>query len=230
MSNGSKGKAMRREERFPIALSAHFNNGRKVVPGEIVDVSYKGFFLAIGDPPEKRKFVRTTIELPEDFGSIQLAGMVAHQEPGDEESGKHQGAGIQLFGNGDDVLSVWSSFIKSLLIKSKIDGDTTELAVIKSSEQALSVLNVEYDIKKLLHVYLLDIPQGYLFVPTNNNLAINDWVDIQIIKLGKKDGSFFTLNGKVVSHNREPANFGVNVSLMNITNEVIYDLWQFIVS
>jgi hypothetical protein len=101
----------RREPRLRFELSVALSAGRRTWRLTTHDVSYRGMFVRLDDPPRPRELVRVDTALPEG-GKLTLHGMITFVIPLGDEQGRPAGAGIQFFGSGGQEHHQWEAFVR----------------------------------------------------------------------------------------------------------------------
>jgi hypothetical protein len=96
---------LRREGRVEARVQVLVVRGRRTIPLETTDVSFKGLFLQTEEPPPVRSLVRLRVKLP--HGDIEAHAMAVHV------SGS--GVGVQFWGLAGPQRLAWDSFIQELL-------------------------------------------------------------------------------------------------------------------
>ena len=220
----------RREQRHIYDSDVKLSLARKTLDATTLDVSFRGFYIKIAPPPPLRSFVQVKFQLPEDFGELELSGMIVHRVEGDTEEGKPPGIGVQLYGNADEVVQNWNKFVQYL------SGKDTAVPESENDAQVLSmgidpeindVISVEFgSVNDLFTMYACDIPAGRMFVPTDHNLAIGDHVLLDISLRG--ESMVFHAHAQVISQSRQPGNFGVEVALISFDTLTLRNFWEFI--
>jgi len=103
----------RSEPRFRFDLSVTLTAGRRSWQLSTHDVSYRGMFVSLDEPPRPRELVRVETTLPEG-NSLTLQGMITFVTLKDDEFGRPRGAGIQFFGSGGAEHQQWEAFVRKV--------------------------------------------------------------------------------------------------------------------
>jgi hypothetical protein len=103
----------RSEPRFRFELAVTLHAGRRSWKLSTHDVSYRGMFVALQDPPRPRELVRVEATLPEGE-RLTLQGMIAFVTAKGDEFGRPRGAGIQFFGSGGPEHELWEGFVRKV--------------------------------------------------------------------------------------------------------------------
>lgn len=220
----------RREQRHTYTSEVKLSLARKTLDAMTLDVSFRGFYIKISPPPPLRSFVQVKFQLPEDFGELELSGMIVHRVEGDTDEGKPPGIGVQLYGNSDAVVQTWNKFVQYLSGKGTDAPETVNDAQVLSmgiDPEINDVISVEFaSVNDLFTMYTCDIPAGRMFVLTDHNLAIGDHVLLDISLHGQS--VVFHAHAQVISQSRQPGNFGVEVALISFDTLTLRDFWEFI--
>jgi hypothetical protein len=103
---------LRREGRVEAKVQVLIIRGRREIPLETSDVSFKGLFLRTEDPPPVRSLVRLRVQLPK--GVIEAHAMAVHVVDGARDA-RRSGVGVQLWGLAGPGRLAWDTFIQDLL-------------------------------------------------------------------------------------------------------------------
>jgi len=103
----------RSEPRFRFDLAVTLTAGRRSWRLSTHDVSYRGMFVSLDEPPRPRELVRVEATLPEG-DSLTLQGMITFVTVKDDEFGRPRGAGIQFFGSGGAEHQMWEAFVRKV--------------------------------------------------------------------------------------------------------------------
>ena len=103
----------RSEPRFRFELAVTLTAGRRSWRLSTHDVSYRGMFVSLDEPPRPRELVRIDTTLPEG-NSLTLQGMITFVTVKDDEFGRPRGAGIQFFGSGGAEHQQWEAFVRKV--------------------------------------------------------------------------------------------------------------------
>jgi Tfp pilus assembly protein PilZ len=103
----------RSEPRFRFELAVTLTAGRRIWQLSTHDVSYRGMFVTLDEPPRPRELVRIVATLP-DGQHLTLQGMVAFLTPEGDDTGRPRGAGIQFFGSGGAEHQQWEGFVRKV--------------------------------------------------------------------------------------------------------------------
>jgi hypothetical protein len=102
---------LRREIRVDTKITVALVRGRRVVPLETADVSYKGLFLCTTEATQARSLLRLRVTLPS--REIEVHAMVVHiVTPGDPgEGSRGPGIGLQFWGLAGPDRNAWDVFV-----------------------------------------------------------------------------------------------------------------------
>jgi hypothetical protein len=103
----------RSEPRFRFELAVTLTAGRRSWQLSTHDVSYRGMFVALEDPPRPRELVRIEATMPEG-NTLTLQGMITFVTLQGDEVGRPRGAGIQFFGSGGAEHQQWEAFVRKV--------------------------------------------------------------------------------------------------------------------
>ena len=103
----------RSEARFSFELAVTLTAGRRSWKLSTHDVSYRGMFVSLDEPPRPRELVRVDAVLPEGE-RLTLQGMVAFVTSKDDDAGRPRGAGIRFFGSGGPEHEQWEGFVRKV--------------------------------------------------------------------------------------------------------------------
>jgi Tfp pilus assembly protein PilZ len=103
----------RSEPRFRFELAITLTAGRRTWQLSTHDVSYRGMFVSLDEPPRPRELVRIDATLP-DGQPLTLQGMIAFLTPEGDDAGRPRGAGIQFFGSGGPEHEQWEGFVRKV--------------------------------------------------------------------------------------------------------------------
>ncbi len=114
---------LRREPRIPARIRVHVIRGRRAIPLETSDVSFKGLFLETTDPPPLRSLLRMRVTLP--TREIEAHGMAVHittpadVEPREDDPNapppRGPGVGVQFWGLAGPARTAWDHFVRDLI-------------------------------------------------------------------------------------------------------------------
>jgi hypothetical protein len=115
---------LRREARVEARIRVTVVRGRRSVPLETSDVSFKGLFLRTDDPPPVRSLMRLRVSLPS--REIEAHAMAVHViTPADVEDGERDptkpapsrgsGVGVQFWGLAGPDRTAWDDFVRELI-------------------------------------------------------------------------------------------------------------------
>ena len=103
----------RSEPRFRFELEVTLTAGRRTWKLSTHDVSYRGMFVSLDEPPRPRELVRIHATLP-DGNRLALQGMITFVTIQGDEFGRPRGAGIQFFGSGGIEHQQWEAFVRKV--------------------------------------------------------------------------------------------------------------------
>jgi len=103
----------RSEPRFRFDLEVTLTAGRRSWRLSTHDVSYRGMFVSLDEPPRPRELVRVDATLP-DGSRLALQGMITFVTLQGDEFGRPRGAGIQFFGSGGQEHQQWEAFVRKV--------------------------------------------------------------------------------------------------------------------
>jgi hypothetical protein len=103
----------RSEPRFRFELAVTLTAGRRSWKLSTHDVSYRGMFVSLDEPPRPRELVRVEATLP-DESRLTLQGMITFVTLKGDEFGRPRGAGIQFFGSGGAEHQQWEAFVRKV--------------------------------------------------------------------------------------------------------------------
>lgn len=103
----------RSEPRFRFELEVTLTAGRRSWNLSTHDVSYRGMFVSLDEPPRPRELVRVVATLP-DGNRLALQGMITFVTLQGDEFGRPRGAGIQFFGSGGQEHQQWEAFVRKV--------------------------------------------------------------------------------------------------------------------
>lgn len=95
----------RREPRIGVKLPVVVVRGKATFDVETSDVSYKGLFVRIADPPPVRSLVRLRVALPS--REIEAHAMAVHVG--------EAGVGLQFWGLSGPDRTAWDDFVRGLM-------------------------------------------------------------------------------------------------------------------
>lgn len=105
---------LRREARIDARIKVAVVRGRNVISLETSDVSFKGLFLRMSEPPPVRSLMRLRVQLPK--REIEAHAMAVHVaaigEPGE---GRQAGVGVQFWGLAGPDRLAWDDFVSDLI-------------------------------------------------------------------------------------------------------------------
>lgn len=104
---------LRCEARLPARVPVLLVRGRRVIPFETGDVSFRGLFLRTSEPPSVRSLVRLRVALP--TREIEAHAMVVHVVDGASDLAGLTGVGLQLWGLAGPDRSAWDDFVRTLI-------------------------------------------------------------------------------------------------------------------
>ena len=224
--------ARRREKRYLYETGVTIYLARSTVEAKSLDVSFRGFYLKADPPPAMRSFVRVRFEELGNHTGLEISGMVVHRvdSSDEEEEDKHAGVGIQLYGNGDDVLKTWNNFISEMASREpqtqEGEGTTVNLQAGYNAEVNDEIQLVLADQEELFAMYACKIPTGHMFIATDHNLAMGDQLRIDVSLEGHP--ASFPLHAEVIQQIRQPGNFGVEVAFLSLDTGTLTSFWDFI--
>lgn len=114
---------LRREARIAARIRVNVIRGRRVIPLETSDVSFKGLFLETTEPPPLRSLLRLRVALP--TREIEAHAMAVHvttledveamrdDPPGPPPRGP--GVGVQFWGLAGPARTAWDDFVRELI-------------------------------------------------------------------------------------------------------------------
>jgi hypothetical protein len=122
---------LRREARVDAKIKVIVVRGRREVPLETSDVSFKGLFLRTGEPPPIRSLLRLRVSLP--LREIEAHAMAVHvateedvKEAADEAGSaptvattRGAGVGLQFWGLAGPDRVAWDDFVRDLIQKKR---------------------------------------------------------------------------------------------------------------
>ena len=103
----------RSEARFRFELTVTLTAGRRTWELSTHDVSYRGMFVSLDDPPRPRELVRVDAVLPEG-DRLTLQGMVAFVTSKVDDVGRPPGVGIRFLGSGGPEHDQWEGFVRKV--------------------------------------------------------------------------------------------------------------------
>jgi hypothetical protein len=167
----------RSEPRFRFELAVTLTAGRRSWRLSTHDVSYRGMFVALADPPRPRELVRVDAVLP-DESSVTLQGMISFVTLKGDEFGRPQGAGIQFFGSGGAEHQQWEAFVRKVW-----DEQHRHKAKPRKPEAHFSVVlrlraKTMADLEEVIVAILA---QGGLPVETEHTLAVGQTTTLEIV-------------------------------------------------
>lgn len=221
MSDG-KGNAARQEPRYNVEFTAFFEGfGTKPQEGRVVDVSTRGLYLELGDLPSQKSFGSCRLNLPGSEETLALGICVVRVKPPRED--RPGGVGLQLFGNDDRILRRWNEFIDNVRKEATTSDDAETM--FGPSINALLEHTFEHQLEALV-VYLGDLPTGRLFVPTSQNLALGDIIELNLNIAGFSN--FHTLRGEVIDRANQTGDRGVEILLYDMSPKRLAAFWNWI--
>lgn len=167
----------RREPRFRYELAVTMTAGRRTWSLSTHDVSYRGMFVRLDDPPKPREFVRLEVSLP-DGGKLVLQGMVAFVTREGDEMGRPPGVGIQFFGSGGAEHQAWEAFVRKVWEeqqrrKPKTRAPHAHVSVVVRLRAA--------DARELESVIAEALSQGGLPIATEHALAPGSTMALEVV-------------------------------------------------
>jgi hypothetical protein len=127
---------VRREGRVEAKIQVIVVRGKRTIPLETLDVSFKGLFLQTDEPPPVRSLVRLRVRLP--TGDIETHAMAVHvsSESGVRDGGSsgRAGVGVQFWGLSGPDRMAWDAFIQGLLQAKKAAEKAVKDAIPPSGE------------------------------------------------------------------------------------------------
>jgi Tfp pilus assembly protein PilZ len=167
----------RSEPRFRFELAVTLTAGRRSWRLSTHDVSYRGMFVALADPPRPRELVRVEVTLPDET-RVTLQGMISFVTIKGDEFGRPQGAGIQFFGSGGAEHQQWEAFVRKVW-----DEQHRHKAKPRKPEAHFSVVlrlraKTMADLEEVIVAILT---QGGLPVETDHGLAVGRTTTLEIV-------------------------------------------------
>jgi Tfp pilus assembly protein PilZ len=167
----------RREPRVRFELTVTLTAGRRTWSLTTHDVSYRGMFVAIPDPPRARELVRVDARLPEGV-TLTLHGMIAFVTQLGDEMGRPPGAGVQFFGSGGQEHRDWEAFVRQVW-------EEQHRRKVKASRQHARISIVlrlrAKDTAELEDMVATSLSQGGMFIETDHHLAVGSTMALEIV-------------------------------------------------
>ncbi|MBX3206451.1 MAG: PilZ domain-containing protein [Labilithrix sp.] len=105
---------LRREARVDARIRVSVVRGRRTLPLETSDVSFKGLFLRTDEPPPVRALMRLRVTLP--LREIEAHAMAVHvSTTSDAADGRPAGVGVQFWGLAGPDRVAWDDFVRELI-------------------------------------------------------------------------------------------------------------------
>jgi hypothetical protein len=108
---------LRREDRVEARIKVLVVRGRRTIPLETSDVSFKGLFLCTDEPPNLRSLLRLRVVLP--LREIEAHAMAVHVRTPDGDPTR-TGVGVQFWGLAGPDRIAWDDFVKERLQEKKV--------------------------------------------------------------------------------------------------------------
>ncbi len=105
---------LRREIRVDMRVPIVLIRGRKAVSVETLDVSFRGLFVVVADPPALRSLVRLKITLFD--REFEAHAMAVHLGDVGEPEGR-TGVGLQFWGLAGPDRKAWDEFVSRLVAR-----------------------------------------------------------------------------------------------------------------
>jgi len=209
----------RSEPRFSFELAVTVTVGRRTWSLSTHDVSYRGMFVSLDDPPRARELVRVDATLPSG-DQLTLQGMIAFVTSKDDDVGRPRGVGIQFFGSGGPEHQQWEGFVRKVWD----EHHRTKTKSTRPSAHVSVVLRLRAkDTAELEDVITSILSQGGLAIDTEHTLAVGSPMALEIVH--PHTGEVFDLPCVV----RKRAD-GVGVGLADIGTEQRRALGEFVSS
>jgi len=219
----AKSSAARQEPRYPTELKALFEGfGTKPQEGTVVDVSTRGLFLELDELPSHKSFGSCRLHLPNAEDTVALGICVVRVKQPKEE-GRRGGVGLQLFGNDDQTLRLWNDFIDTTR-QTAVSIDDAE-TVLGPSINALVEHEFAHQLEALV-IYMGDLPTGRLFVPTTQNLALGDIIELTLSISGHP--TTHSLRGEVIDRAQQAGERGVEILLYDMSPKRLAAFWHWL--
>jgi len=100
----------RRDRRHQLTVPALIVRGKRRTEVEVVDVSFRGMFLATDSAPGLRQLIRVELSLPPSGNIFSSHATVVRVEGG--VSGAREGVGVELFANDRAKADAWDEFVR----------------------------------------------------------------------------------------------------------------------
>ena len=214
--------AARQEPRYNVDITAFFEGfGTKPQEGKVVDVSNRGLYLEIEDLPTQKSFGSCRLNLPNSEETLALGICVVRVKPPRED--RPGGVGLQLFGNDDRTLRLWNDFIDR--VRQEIVNTDDAETVFGPSINALIEHEFDHQLEALV-VYIGDLPTGRLFVPTSQNLALGDIVELSLTISGFQE--HHALRGEVIDRTTRTGDKGVEILLYDMSPRRLAEFWHWV--
>lgn len=103
---------LRREARIDACIKVAVVRGKNLISLETSDVSFKGLFLRMADPPAVRSLMRLRVHLP--VRAIEAHAMAVHIASESDDL-RFPGVGLQFWGLAGPDRIAWDDFVSDLI-------------------------------------------------------------------------------------------------------------------
>lgn len=103
---------LRREARIDARIKVAVVRGKNLIALETSDVSFKGLFLRMVDPPSVRSLMRLRVHLPK--REIEAHAMAVHIASETDDM-RYPGVGLQFWGLAGPDRIAWDDFVSELI-------------------------------------------------------------------------------------------------------------------
>ncbi|MDP2307457.1 MAG: PilZ domain-containing protein [Pseudomonadota bacterium] len=231
----------RRFGRWPIRIPAVLIVGRKQLDVLTEDVSRSGLRVQTDAPPGERQLVQLRLALPPEGLLATLCGITAHAvKPG---ATRAPGVGVQLYGNGPDVLARWEQFLRYVELK-HVDAQAAGASggespghasappaadpIRRRFERVHAVLEVRFrSVDELLPLLTRDASKGGLFVTTEHPREVGEELGLEVVHPATQ--ATFPLRGVVRRVVRDRAlGMGMGLEFLDVDDASREAFWDFV--
>jgi len=176
----------RRDKRYRLQIPLVIRWGHKRLECLTQDVSYRGLFVEMDDPPRVRELIQIEAFLPPDEIAFASHGMTVWALRPEDAGDRAPGAGIQFYAMGQERPK-WEMFINHIRKTAELVPDLRE-----SAGDAADPINrkhprfrVRLEVKprtfdELMTMYSRDVSRGGMFLATPKTLAVDTELQLDV--------------------------------------------------
>lgn len=172
----------RRDKRYSVQLPLVIRWGNKRIECLTDDVSYRGLFVRVDDPPRVRELIQIEAELPPDGAPFASHGMTVWAHRPEQGGDRAPGAGIQFYAMGEERPK-WEMFINHVRKTADLVPDSrTDIDVVKREHPRFSVRFAvrPRTFDELMTMYSRDVSRGGMFLATQKQLEVDTELQLDI--------------------------------------------------